>query len=139
MSKYIETAKASKELKSHQDVRELESHFSVILRNYFILRLAQLSWDLDTSSGEFSYSDFRHYWPQLSASPLEDPTLSRGGSRTSVPAFQPLQLRSWGLCASRASFIFQGRHQLVGCTSKDDSARYPWAEISWESVGQAAC
>lgn len=116
MSKYIETAKASKELKSHQDVRELESHFSVILRNYFILRLAQLSWDLDTSSGEFSYSDF--------------------GSRTSVPASQPLQLRSWGLCASRASFIFQGRHQLVGYTSKDGSAR---AEISRESVGQAAC
>lgn len=45
----------------------------MVLRNYFILRLAQLSWGLDTSSGEFSHSDLRHNWPQLSASPLEDP------------------------------------------------------------------
>lgn len=138
MSKCIEKAKASEKLKSHQDVRELESHLAVVLRNYFILRLAQLSWDLDTSSSDFSYSDLRHYWPQLSASPPEDPALSRGGSRKSVPASQPLQLRSWGLSASRTSFIFQGRRQLVSCTSKDDSAQYPWAEISRERVGQAA-
>lgn len=45
----------------------------MVLRNYFILRLAQLSWGLDTSSGEFSYSDLKHYWPQLSASPPKDP------------------------------------------------------------------
>lgn len=73
MNKYIETAKTSKKLKSHWDVGELKSHLAVVLRNYFILRLAQLSWGLDTSSGEFSYSDLRHYWPQLSASPPEDP------------------------------------------------------------------
>lgn len=41
--------------------------------NYFILGLAELSWGLDTSSGEFGYSDLRHYWPQPPASPEEDP------------------------------------------------------------------
>lgn len=41
--------------------------------NYFILGLAQLSWGLDTSSGEFGYSDLRRYWPQPPASPEEDP------------------------------------------------------------------
>lgn len=65
-----------------QDIREIKELLSCWRAeespghgsgNYFILRLTQLSWDLDISSGEFNYNDLRHYWHQLSASPLEVP------------------------------------------------------------------
>lgn len=107
----------------------------MVLRNYFILRLAQLSWGLDTSSGEFSYSDLKHYCFSSEGSWL----WSRGSRREGVPASQPLQLRSWGHSASRASFIFQGRYQLVSCTTRDESVLDPWAEIPRENVEQTAC
>lgn len=54
------------------------NHLAVVLRNCFILRLAQLSWGLGTSSGEFSYRDFRYGWAQLPVSALEDPACEAG-------------------------------------------------------------
>lgn len=52
-----------------------------------------------------------------------------------MPACQTLQHRSWGLRASRGSFVFQDKHQPVRYT-KGESVLNPWAEISRENMGQ---
>lgn len=48
-----------------------------------------------------------------------------------------LQHRSWGLRASRGSFVSQGKHQPERCT-RGESVLNPWAELSRENTAQTA-
>lgn len=107
--------------------------------NYFILGLAQLSLGLDTSSGEFGYSDLRHYWPQTSASPLEDPASGAEAAGGNVYLHPSHDTSILGAQCKQRVLSFQSRHQLVGCATKDKSTLYPGVEISSENVEQTAC